>query len=79
MVQPGGDLHFREEAFGAQRGGELGAEDLDGDVAIVPEVAGEVDGGHAAGAEFALDAVASGQGRGDAVDGLGHYSHLPLD
>ena len=31
---------------------------LDGDVAVVPEVVGEVDGRHAASAELALDAVA---------------------
>ena len=54
-------LHFREEALGAERGGELGAQDLDGDVAIVLEVVREIDGGHAARAELALDAVAVGQ------------------
>ena len=33
------------------------------DVAVVLEVAGEVDGRHAAGAELALDAVVGGEGR----------------
>ena len=37
---------------------ELGVEDLDGDLAAVLQVLGEVDGGHAALAELALDAVA---------------------
>ena len=43
MIQPGGDPDFREEALGAERGGEIRVEDLDGDVAIVLEVAGEID------------------------------------
>ena len=46
----------------ADHGGELRAEDLDGDGAIVLEVVREVDGGHAARAELALDAVAVGEG-----------------
>jgi hypothetical protein len=29
----------------------------------VPEILGEIDGGHAAGAEFALDGVAGGEAR----------------
>src|SRR6478672_11100413 len=36
-------------------------EDLDGDVAVVPEVVGEVDGRHPASPELALDAVAVSQ------------------
>jgi hypothetical protein len=36
-------------------------EDLDGDVAVVPDVMREVDGGHAALSELALDAVPVGQ------------------
>jgi hypothetical protein len=37
-------------------------EDLQGDGAGVPEIAGQVDGGHAAAAELALEQVAVGQG-----------------
>jgi hypothetical protein len=64
------DSHFSEEAFGTERGGEIGVQDLDGDVAIVLDVVREIDRGHAARAEFALDAVAVGQRRGDARNGL---------
>ena len=53
-------------------GGEFGVEDLDGDLAVVLEVVGEVDGGHAALAELALEAVAVGEGGGEAGDGIGH-------
>ena len=37
-------------------------EDFNCDVAVVFDVVGEVDGGHAAGAELALDFVAAGEG-----------------
>ena len=37
-------LDFAEEALGAECGGEFGAEDLDGDLAVVLQVLGEVDG-----------------------------------
>ena len=41
----------------AEHRAELGAEHLERDLAVVLEVAGEVDGGHAARAELALDDV----------------------
>ena len=63
MLEPGGELDLAEEALGAERGGELGMEHLERDRAVVPEVLGQVDGGHAAAAELALDAVAVGEGR----------------
>ena len=50
-----------------------GCEDLDGDVAIVPQVVGEVDGRHAAGAELAIDAIAIGEcGLREAWSRIGH-------
>ena len=54
------------EPLGAEHGGELGLEDLERDLAVVLEVLGEVDGGHAALAQLALDAVAVGEGGGEA-------------
>ena len=64
-----GDLDLPQEPSGAERGGELGPQHLDRDLAVVLEVLGEIDGGHAALAELALDAVAVGEGgakpRGD--------------
>ena len=62
MLQAGGDPDLLEESLRSERGGELGAQDLERDGAIVPEVVREVDHGHAAAAELALDAVAVGQG-----------------
>ena len=34
MLQVGGDLDLAQEALGAERGGQLGAEHLDGDLAV---------------------------------------------
>jgi hypothetical protein len=44
-------------------GGELRLEDLKGDRAIVLEIVGEIDRGHSAAAELALDRVAARKGR----------------
>ena len=72
MLEPGGDLDLAGEPLGAERGGELGAEDLHRDLAVVLQVLGEVDGGHAALAELALDAVAVGEGGLEAGHRVGH-------
>ena len=58
VLQPGGELDLALEPLGAERGGELGEEHLEGDRAVVPEVLGQVDRGHAAAAELALEPVA---------------------
>ena len=54
------DAHLLEEPVGADDGGEIGAEHLERDVAIVLEIAREVDGRHSSGAELATDPIASG-------------------
>ncbi len=58
MLQVRSDLDLVQEALGAEDGGEFGAEDFDGNLAVVLEVVGEVDRGHAAGAQLALDPIA---------------------
>ena len=58
MLQPGGELDLALEPLGAERGGQLGVEHLERDRPVVPEVLGEVDRGHAAAAELALEPVA---------------------
>ncbi len=67
VLQVGDGLDLTQEPLGADDGRELGAQHLDGDLAVVLEVVGEVDGGHAALAELALDRVAVGQCDGQAV------------
>ncbi len=71
VVEPGADADLSEEPLGAENRREFRAQDLERNVAIVPHVPGEIDRGHPAGAELALDRVAAGEGRGQA-DGLVH-------
>ena len=54
---------------------EFGLEHLDGDLALVLEVVREVHGRHTAGTEFAVDAVAVGQGGGGAGQGVAHLAN----
>ena len=54
VLEVGGDLDLAEEALAAEDGGELGVEDLDGDLAAVLQVFGEIDRGHAALAQLAV-------------------------
>ena len=62
MLEPRRDVDLAGEAVGAERGGELGPEDLHRHLALVLQVLGEEDGGHAALAELALDAVGRAEG-----------------
>ena len=52
---------------------ELGVQDLDRDLAGVLDVLGEVDGGHAALAQLALEAIAVGEGSAQAVFRDAHF------
>ena len=62
MREPGRQLDFAEEPFGAERGRHFGEHDLDGHQSIVLEVAREVHARHATYAKFTFDAVAIGEG-----------------
>ena len=66
MAEPRGDLDLAQEALGPDGVGELGLEELDGDLATVAQVVGEIDGRHPAAADHALDAVAAGERRTEA-------------
>ena len=57
-----GNIDFAQEPLGAHRLREVGTEHLDRDGAAVLEVLGEVNRGHAAVAELALNGVAIGKG-----------------
>jgi hypothetical protein len=72
VLEIGGGLDFAQEAVSAECGGKLGAKELDGDEAVVLEVAGEVDGGHATATEFTLDAVAIDEGGLQRRQGIRH-------
>jgi len=59
-------LDLLQKTLGADGGGEVGAEYLERDRAIVTQVGGEIDNGHAAGTESTFDAVAFRECRGEA-------------
>jgi len=65
-------LDLLHEPLGAEHGGELRAQHLDGDLAVVFEVLGQIDGSHAALAELTLDAVAIGEGGREAGPSVAH-------
>ena len=62
MLQVGGGLDLLQKPLGADDRGELGAKHLDGDLAIVPLILGQVHRRHATGTECPLDRVAIGEG-----------------
>src|SRR5262249_16921969 len=64
MREAGGHSSFTDEALSCMSlHGEVGGQNLDGDVAIELHVAREIDDAHAATAELALERVLTGQGR----------------
>lgn len=74
MLQVRGGLDLAEEALGADHRREFGLQHLDGDLALVLEVLGEVDGGHASLPELTLDAVSVGEGGGEAIKRSAHLT-----
>ena len=53
----GRDLNLAQEAVGSEGRSQFWAQNFYGDLAFVLEILGEIDGGHSAGAELALDLV----------------------
>jgi hypothetical protein len=72
MLQSGCDLDLTQEAIGTQRGGKLGAEGLERDPAVMPEIPREIDDGHPTPAELALYHETTCQGETEAV---GNFIH----
>ena len=72
MLEVGGELDLGQEALGADHGRQLGPEHLERHPPVVPDVLGQVDGGHAAGADLAVEPVAVGQGGLEPAEELGH-------
>ena len=61
MLQTGRRVDLALEPLRAEARGQLGVEHLEGDEAVVLEVAGEEDGRHPAAPELSLDRVAVAQ------------------
>ena len=64
MGESSGDLDLAKESVGAQRIGELRAQDLQGDEAAVLQVTGQIDSRHSATPELALEHVTVAEGVG---------------
>jgi hypothetical protein len=74
MRQAGGDLYLALKPLETDDGAEVGPEHLDGNSATVPDVGGEVHGGHAALAKLALDDVAIRDSGAKAFEEVSHQS-----
>jgi hypothetical protein len=76
MLQVGRRLDLGQEALSSDDGSQLRLENLEGDLALVPQVIGEIDGRHAAFAQLSLDAVPTFEGRVQACDRVGYRNVL---
>ena len=79
MLEVGGELDLGQEPLGADHGGELRAQHLERDLAVVLQVLRQVDRRHAAGADLAFDPVAVGEGYLEPALELGHVGLLRGD
>jgi hypothetical protein len=60
VLEAGGELDLALEAVRPERGGGLGQQHLERHGPVVLEIASEIDGGHPAAPELALDEIALG-------------------
>ena len=72
MPQVRGGLDLPQEPLGPKSVGQFGPEHLDRHLAVVLQVLGEVHRRHSASAQLAFEAVAVGQGGGEAVACVAH-------
>ncbi len=76
MRERRGEMDFFEEAVGPEGGGQLGAQHLQCDVAVVSQVAREKHHRHPAPPDFPFDPIPPTQGIGDTTAKIGH-GHSP--
>ena len=76
MREMPGDLDFTPESFGAEGRRQVFVQDLDGDVTVLLEVTGEIDGGHSAASDLPRDAVAGRELRSQLI--LIHVMRLEM-
>ncbi len=75
VLQIGRRLDLGQEPLGADHRGEFRPQHLERDLAVVLQVLGEVDSGHAAVAKLPLDGVAVGEGGAQALSRV-HRANL---
>jgi len=61
VLQVRRNLDFRQKTLGADGNGELGLQHFHRDLAIVFQVLGEIDGGHAACTQLTVDVISVGK------------------
>ena len=72
MLQVGRGTDLHQKPLGADRGSQLGAQHLPGHASIVLAIVREIDGGHAAFAQLAFEAIAVGERSNEARGSAGH-------
>ena len=72
MLEPGGGPDLPLEPLRAKTGCQVQVEELERDRPVVPEIAGEPDGRHAAAAQLALELVTVPQLFAQCGDGVDH-------
>src|SRR5687767_1345738 len=78
MLQVGGGADFLQEPLGADHRGQIGPEDFEGDLAVVPEILRQIDRRHATLAQLPLDPVTVREGRAEAGERIAHRFTLAL-
>jgi len=71
VLEAGGELDLTLEAFGSDRGGELGQEDFERHRSVVLEIMSQEDGGHAASSQLALHDVPAAESVSELRRGIG--------
>lgn len=77
VLQVRRSLDLRQKPLGTNCHREFGLEHFDCDHAVVLEFLGEIHSRHTAGAKFADKVVATGEGGGEAFEGVGHPANAP--
>ena len=72
MLQLGRDLDLAVEPLRTDGCGQLRVEHLDGDVALMLQIQGQIDRGHAAATQLALDGISVGKSDLETGEDLGH-------
>src|SRR5687768_2092872 len=78
MLQIGSDVDLRQKPLRTKHRGQLGPQHLERDVAVVLEVAGEVNRGHAAGTQLTLDLVPIGDVGHESIQWRRRHKHVPV-
>ena len=74
VTEPGRELDLTQKSLDTHGHRQLGAEQLEGDRAVMLDIVGQVDGGHPALAQLALDDVAIVERPVEAIDDVENHT-----